>query len=135
MKIQYLITLLILGMFAQQGWAPPPGKGGAPSRIDIPKDQPGYGALNTARGASGAVGYCIIWDGSKKSVLKNVDMAECGRTGSINKSLGATYRWERELVESPTAGCQDRSCNGIPDGVSCDHRYGSVCICGNRSCH
>ncbi len=38
MKIQYLITFLILGMFAQQGWAPPPGKGGATGGAEAAPD-------------------------------------------------------------------------------------------------
>lgn len=29
MKAQYLLTFVILGMFSQLCWAPPPGKGGA----------------------------------------------------------------------------------------------------------
>lgn len=37
MRIQYLIIILIFGIFCQQGWAPPPGKGGAAAAPDISK--------------------------------------------------------------------------------------------------
>jgi hypothetical protein len=51
MKIQYLIIFLICGMFAGQGWAPPPGQGGSPSKINMPKDQPGYEAIQKGKGS------------------------------------------------------------------------------------
>jgi hypothetical protein len=35
MKKIYLTFILVFGMFAQQGWAPPPGKGGAAAAPDL----------------------------------------------------------------------------------------------------
>lgn len=49
MRIYYLVLFLTLGMFAGQGWAPPPGQGGSPSKINMPKDQPGYEAIDKGK--------------------------------------------------------------------------------------
>lgn len=56
-KIFFLINLLLC-FFISNGWAPPPGKAGAPPRIEMPKDQPGYSNLDKA--SKGESLYCGI---------------------------------------------------------------------------
>jgi hypothetical protein len=49
MKKLFLIIPLATLLFATQGWAPPPGKGGSPPKINIPKEQPGYNAIEKGK--------------------------------------------------------------------------------------
>lgn len=53
MKNLFLILPLTALLFTTQGWAPPPGKGGSPSKVNIPKDQPGHSKLDSARSKGG----------------------------------------------------------------------------------
>lgn len=49
MRILSILVILMFGVFSSQLWAPNPGTGGSPSKINMPKDQPGYEAIQKGK--------------------------------------------------------------------------------------
>ncbi|RLA62581.1 MAG: hypothetical protein DRQ88_08100 [Epsilonproteobacteria bacterium] len=94
MKNLFLILPLAALLFATQGWAPPPGKGGAPSKINMPKDQPGYSAFED---------YLDLGSGNQKPVK----MTPKGRKSScFIRCSGKTRNGARWTNQCGNGGCK-----------------------------